>query len=180
MGRGHAIAGRITITMTAAMLLLLRALAVQAADGQTDAGTGTSQCQEDAAAGAPPTYTQRFDPRDGENGASAFARARERAMRFCAQKACTRAGRSETRKASVYGLGSVVRGRLIVGFNCLPPSAAPDRAPGPVRYPLDQPSDIDEAAAKAREHCAAARAKAELVDLLPQDNKLVAVFECGS
>jgi hypothetical protein len=100
-------------------------------------------------------------------------------MRFCAQKACTRNGRSETRGAVVYGLGSVARGRLIVGFNCVPPAAAPEAASAPIRYPLDQPSDIDDAAAKARERCAAARAKAELVDLLPQDDKLVAVFACG-
>jgi hypothetical protein len=152
---------------------------VRAADDRAEAGTSADQCQEDNA-GAPPTYTQRFDPRDGEDGASAFAQARDRAMRFCAQKACTRNGRSETRRASVYGLGAVVRGRLIVGFNCLPPSAPPAGAPGPVRYPLDQPSDIDGAAAKARERCAAAHAKAELVDLLSQDDKLLAVFACGS
>jgi hypothetical protein len=143
------------------------------------AAEGAALCQEDAAEGAPPTYTQRFDPRDGEGGESAFTRARERAMRFCAQKICTVGGSSATRKASVYGVGTVVRGRLIVGFNCLPPAAASGPVPEAARYPLDKPSDIDDAAAKAREHCAAGHAKAELVDLVPEGDRLVAVFGCG-
>jgi hypothetical protein len=141
-------------------------------------GAAAPACSEDRNADSPPTYSVRFDPKDNDADGSAFSRARARAMRYCAQQACTVDGRSENRVPSVYGVGSVVRGRLIVGFNCVPPTGADDR-PAPASYPLAQPSEIDAALAKAREHCAPAHAKAELTDLLMQDGKLVAVFSCG-
>jgi hypothetical protein len=152
--------------------LTLSATGAGAADGAPPA------CSEDRNAASPPTYSVRFDPKDNDADGSAFSRARARALRYCAQQACTVDGRSENRVPSVYGVGSVVRGRLIVGFNCVPPIGGGDR-PAPASYPLEQPSEIDAALAKAREHCAPAHAKAELTDLLMQDGKLIAVFSCG-
>ena len=158
--------------LLAAVAFCLSTQAAVADDGAAAA------CAEDTAADAPPTYSVRFDPKDNDADGSAFARARARAVRYCAQQACTIDGRSEPRVPSVYGIGSVVRGRLIVGFHCLPAANADD-GPAPASYTLDRPSDIDAALTKAREHCASARAKAELTDLLDKDGKLVAVFSCG-
>jgi hypothetical protein len=141
-------------------------------------GSTAAACSEDSNTNSPPTYSVRFDPKDNDGDGSAFARARARATHYCAQQACTIDGRSENRVPSVYGIGSVVRGRLIVGFNCVPPAGGGER-PAPASYPLAQPSEIDAALAKAREHCAPAHAKAELTDLLVQEGKLVAVFSCG-
>jgi hypothetical protein len=135
-------------------------------------------CAEDRTADSPPTYSVRFDPKDNDADGSAFSRARTRALRYCAQQACTVDGRSEPRVPSVYGVGSVVRGRLIVGFSCVPAPHPGDR-PAPASYQLARPSEIDAALAQAREHCGPAHAKAELADLLMQDGKLVAVFSCG-
>jgi hypothetical protein len=149
-----------------------------AAAAEGAGGAPPASCAEDGSADAPPTYSVRFDPKDNDSEGSAFARARARATRYCAQQACTIDGHSAARVPSVYGVGSVVRGRLIVGFSCVPAAAGGER-PAPASYQLGQPSDIDAALAKAREHCGPGHAKAELTDLLMADGKLVAVFSCG-
>ena len=185
MTRAGVAAARGTIVLSLAVLgfpAIPATPAAEQADGTvtaTAAAAGARTCEEDRSTGEPPTYTVRFDPKDSGPDGSAFARAKSRALRYCEQRPCTVDGHTEPRKPSVYGIGSILRGRLIVGFNCVLGDGSAATPPADVSYPLDRPSDIDWAAAKAREHCAPARAKPELADLLMKDGKLVAVFSCG-
>src|SRR4051794_11186914 len=123
-----------------AVLLAAAAFCLSTQAAVADDGA-TTACAEDQTADAPPTYSVRFDPKDSDADGSAFARARARATRYCAQQACTVDGHSEPRVPTVYGIGSVVRGRLIAGFYCVPAASGADR-PAPASYTLDRPSDI--------------------------------------
>jgi hypothetical protein len=157
-----------------AALLLIAPASTRAEDG-----SAAPICQEDRAGGAAPTYTMRFDPKDGAPASSAFLRARDRAGRYCAQQACTLGGEAAARLPHVYGVGGLRRGRLIVGFRCVGVAALADaRARPTMRYVLEQPSAIDDAVAQARAECAGIAAP-ELVDLFESEGKLVALFACG-
>jgi hypothetical protein len=148
-----------------------------AADGNPASGGAPVQCEEDRAAGVAPTYSVRFNPKDNGVNGSAFAEAKARAAQYCVEKSCTVAGQSAARKPKVYGLGSVVRDRLIVGFSCVPDVPSSAAVPPDISFRLARPSEIDDALAKARAHCT--DANAELADLFSRDGALIAVFRCG-